>query len=62
MCHNNWNEQTLYYCTPTEEKYFEDYIENARTQEQVNDYAKLIYGDKLYSEEENIYGKVSDVV
>lgn len=59
---NSFNSQTLYYCTPSEEKYFENYIENAKTQERVNDYAKVIYGDKLYSEEENIYGKVSDVV
>lgn len=59
---NSFNEQTLYYCTPEEEQYFEEYIENAKNQEKVNDYAKVVYEDKLYSEEEDIYGKLSDVI
>ncbi len=59
---NSFNSQTLYYCTPAEEQYFEEYIENAKNQEKVNDYAKLVYGDELYSQEETIYGKVSDVI
>lgn len=59
---NSFNEQALYYCTPTEERYFEEYIENAKNQEKVNDYAKVVYGDELYSQEETIYGKLSDVI
>lgn len=59
---NSFNEQTLYYCTPTEEKYFEDYIENAKTQEKVNVYATAVYGNNLYNQNEEIYGKVNDVI
>lgn len=59
---NSFNSQTLYFCTPTEEQYFEEYIESAKNQEKVNDYAKVVYGNKLYSQEENIYGNVADVI
>ncbi|MBO5005664.1 MAG: hypothetical protein J6D03_10695 [Clostridia bacterium] len=53
---------TYYSHTPEEEKSFEDKIENAKIQEKINKYAKLVYNNELQDNGEDVSGLVSKVV
>lgn len=53
---------TYYSHTPDEEKSFEDKIENAKIQEKINKYAKLVYNNELQDNGEDVSGLVSKVV
>lgn len=53
---------TYYSHTPEEEKSFEDKIENAKIQEKINKYAKLVYDNELQDNGEDVSGLVSKVV
>lgn len=53
---------TYYSHTPEGEKSFEDKIENAKIQEKINKYAKLVYNNELQDNGEDLSGLVSNVV
>ena len=53
---------TYYSYTPEGEKSFEDEIENAKIQEKINKYAKLVYNNELQDNGEDVSGLVSNVV
>lgn len=59
---NTKENKTLYFCTPKEEKYFEDEIKEEANQEKINKYAKLVWGDTFVNNGDEIYGKVKDVI
>ncbi len=53
---------TYYFRTPAEEKELEEEIEDAKVQEKINKYAKLVYNNTLQDDGENVSGLVADVV
>lgn len=53
---------TYYSYTPDEEKTFGDEIENAKTQEKINKYAKLVYNNELQDNGEDVSGTVEDII
>lgn len=54
--------KTFYSYTPGGEKKFEDEIENAKIQEKINKYAKLVYDNELQDNGEDVSGKVKDLI
>lgn len=53
---------TYYSHTPEGESSFEEEIENAKIQEKINKYAKLVHNNELQDNGEDLSGLVSDVV
>lgn len=53
---------TYYSYTPDEEKTFGDEIENAKTQEKINKYAKLVYNNELQDNGEDVSGTVENII
>lgn len=60
---NSKENKTLYFCTQNEEEtYFKEEIAKEKMQEKINKYAKVIWGNELVNNGDEIYGKVEDVI
>lgn len=58
---NNIETENYYTCSQNSECYYNKLIRQAITQEKVNKYSKIFYGENVFNDGDIIFGKVSDV-